>query len=258
MFHFLLRTIPRPLLIRLSLIMNKVAPVLLYGNNVEDPINGRTYRMFLPYGYGGSVKRKNALSPQTLSLERHRLLWLYLKNKTNFFTAKAKMLHVAPEQCYYNIFRSMKNLDYTTADLNSPLAEIKMDLHRIPFSDNTFDIVFCNHVLEHVKDDRQCTREIFRVLKPGGWAILQSPVDISRADTLEDSSITSEADREKHYWQKDHLRLFGRDYADRLRSAGFNVKAVDYLLEFRPEEIERYRISSSKKDDTIYHCIKPV
>ncbi len=256
MFHFLLRTIPRPVLIKLSYVFNKIAPLLLHGNNVEDPINGKTYRKFLPYGYGGTVKRKNALSPQTLSLERHRLLWLYLKNKTDFFTKPAKMLHVAPEQCFYKLFRKMYNLDYTTGDLVSPLADVKMDLHDIPFEENTFDIIFCNHVLEHVDDDIQCMKELCRVLKPGGWAILQSPVDITRETTLEDPKITSEEDREKYYWQKDHVRLFGLDYKDRLASAGFEVKVEDYIKEFTQEEINRYRISGSKKDDAIYYCVK--
>ena len=151
MFHFLLRTIPRPILIQFSYLFNKIAPFVLRGNNVEDPINGKAYSRFLPYGYGGVVKRKNALSPQTLSLERHRLMWLFLKNKTDFFTSRAKMLHVAPEQCFYKLFRKMDNLEYITADLNSPLADVKMDLHDIPFEDNEFDVIFCNHVLEHVE-----------------------------------------------------------------------------------------------------------
>ena len=256
MFHFLLRTIPRPVLIKLSYLFNKVAPILLKGDQVEDPINGKTYSRFLPYGYGGTVKRKNALSPQTLSLERHRLLWLYLKQRTNFFEKNRKMLHVAPEQCFYKLFRKMENLDYTTADLNSPLADVKMDLHNIPFDDNSFDVIFCNHVLEHVENDRQCMAELFRVLKPAGFAILQSPVDITRKETYEDPSIIDPDEREKHFWQKDHVRLFGLDYKDRLEEAGFKVKVDDFIESFTADQIERYRISSPKKDDAIYFCEK--
>ena len=256
MFHFLLRTIPRPVLIKLSYLFNKFAPLLLRGDNVKDPINGRTYSRFLPYGYGGTVKRKNALSPQTLSLERHRLLWLFLKDRTDFFVKERKMLHVAPEQCFYKLFRKMDNLDYTTADLNSPLADVKMDLHNIPFDDNTFDVIFCNHVLEHVEDDRRCMKELYRVLKPGGFAILQSPVDITREATYEDPSITDPDEREKHFWQKDHVRLFGLDYKDRLEEAGFRVRVDDFIKQFSQQEIDRYRISSPKKDDAIYYCEK--
>ena len=115
------------------------------------------------------------LCPKCLSLERHRLLWLYLKNRTEFFTAKLKVLHVAPEQCFFKTFRNMKNLVYLTADLESPLADMKLDIQDMPFPENEFDVIICNHVLEHVPDDRKAMHEIFRVLKKGGFAILQVP-----------------------------------------------------------------------------------
>jgi SAM-dependent methyltransferase len=253
MFHFLLRTIPRPILIRLSLWFSKIAPLVYYGNRYEDPISGKTYRKFLPYGYSGRAKRKNVLCPGSLSLERHRLLWLYLKQRTDFFTAPHKVLHIAPEQCFYRIFRGMKNLDYTTGDYNSPLADIHFDLHKAPFEDNTFDVVLCNHVLEHVEDADQCMRELYRIMKPGGWGIFQVPLDTTRHTTLEDKSITSPADREKHYWQKDHLRLFGLDYLDKLEAAGFKVKVDDFVNSFSAGLIDRYRLP---KHEMIYLCNK--
>jgi len=253
MFHFLLRTIPRPILIKLSLIFSKIAPLLYYGNRYEDPISGKTYRKFLPYGYGGRAKRDNVLCPGSLSLERHRLLWLYLKEKTDFFTKPYKMLHIAPEQCFYKLFRAQKNLDYTTGDYNSPIADIHFDLHNAPFKDNTFDVIFCNHVLEHVEDANQCMRELYRIMKPGGWGIFQVPLDTNRETTLEDPSITSEADREKFYWQKDHVRLFGLDYKDKLAAAGFKVTVDDFVNTITPELQDRYRLP---KGEMIYVCIK--
>ncbi|MBK9283534.1 MAG: methyltransferase domain-containing protein [Sphingobacteriaceae bacterium] len=253
MFHFLLRTIPRPILISLSLIFSKIAPFIYYGKRYEDPISGKTYRKFLPYGYGGRAKRKNVLCPGSLSLERHRLLWLYLKDKTNFFTAKHKVLHIAPEQCFYKIFRKMENLDYTTGDYNSPIADIHFDLHSAPFKDNTFDVIFCNHVLEHVNDANQCMRELYRIMRPGGWGIFQVPLDATRETTLEDKNIITEADREKHYWQKDHLRLFGLDYKDKLTQAGFQVIVDDYVNTLGEKLIDRYRLP---KGEMIYFCRK--
>src|ERR1043165_98624 len=235
MFHFLLRTIPRPILIQLSLIFSKIAPLLYYGTRYEDPISGKTYRKFLPYGYSGRAKRKNVLCPGSLSLERHRLLWLYLKNKTDFFTRNYKMLHIAPEQCFYKLFKGMKNLEYTTGDYNSPIADVHFDLHKAPFEDNSFDVIFCNHVLEHVEDDRQCMKELFRIMKPGGWGIFQVPMDSPREKTYEDKSITTPEEREKHFWQKDHVRLFGLDYKTRLEEAGFKVTADDYVNSFSDE-----------------------
>jgi SAM-dependent methyltransferase len=253
MFHFLLRTIPRPILIKLSLLFQRFSSVIYAGNKYEDPINGKTYGKFLPYGYSGNAKRNNVLSPGTMSLERHRLLWLYLKNRTDFFTAPYKMLHIAPEQCFYKIFKSMKNLDYTTGDYNSPIADVHFDLHHAPFENNTFDIIFCNHVLEHVEDAHQCMDELYRMMKPGGWGIFQVPLDMNRATTYEDKSITDPKEREIHFWQKDHLRLFGRDFGKWLEQAGFEVTPDDYINSFTPEQIDRYRLP---KDELIYLCRK--
>ena len=164
-----------------------------------------------------------------------------------------KLLHVAPEQCFYPLFKKQINLDYVTADLNSPLAMVKMDLHHTPFQDNEFDVVFCNHVLEHVDDDRQCMRELFRIMKKGGWGVFQVPQDINRSQTYEDKSIVTEADREKHFWQKDHVRLFGLDYPQRLRDAGFIVEVIDITKEIGAELVDRFRLPAG---EFIYLCRK--
>lgn len=247
MFHFLLRTIPRPILIQLSLIFSKIAPLVYYGNKYEDPISGKTYRKFLPYGYSGRAKRKNVLCPGSLSLERHRLLWLYLKQRTDFFTKPHKMLHIAPEQCFYKLFKAQTNLNYTTGDYNSPIADIHFDLHKAPFEDNSFDVIFCNHVLEHVEDDKQCMRELYRMLKPGGFGIFQVPIDYSRETTYEDKSITSPEEREKHFWQKDHMRLFARDYNKQLETVGFKVECNEMAKTVA--NADRYRLM---KEEILY------
>lgn len=180
-------------------------------------------------------------------------MWLYLKNKTNFFSADLKVLHIAPEICFIDIFKGMKNLDYTTADLESPLAEVKMDVHDIPFEDHVFDVVFCNHVMEHVEDDLKAMSEIHRVLKKGGWAIIQSPQDYNRAETLEDPRITDPKERERVYWQSDHLRLFGMDYGKRLERAGFQVTEDNYVMELSEKTINHYALPAN---EIIYFCKK--
>src|SRR5699024_8193352 len=166
LFKKVLNTVPRPLLIKLSYVVRPFLTLLLKGNRYTDPIDGKSFSMFLPYGY--ATQRDNVLSPSTLSLERHRLLWLYLKNETDFFSRPYKMLHFAPEQAFYKRFQKMKNLEYVTTDLNSPLAQVKADICDLPFEDNSFDLIFCNHVLEHIPDDHKAMQELFRVLRPNG------------------------------------------------------------------------------------------
>ena len=134
------------------------------GNNFVCPVCNGHFRKFLPYGLN---PRPNAQCPRCGSLERHRLIWLYLQEKTNFFTAKLKVLHFAPERCFKNKFKSMPNLDYITADLDSPFADRKIDITDIPFEDETFDCVLCSHVLEHVLDDKKAIQEIYRILRGG-------------------------------------------------------------------------------------------
>ena len=181
-------------------------------------------------------------------------MYLYLQRKTNFFKDNLKLLHVAPEYCFIDRFEKMKNLDYITADIESPLAKVKMDIHQIPFEANTFDVAFCNHVMEHVDDDIKAMSELYRVLKPGGWAIIQSPQDWSRATTFEDPSITDPREREKHYWQDDHLRLFGRDYGKRLEKGGFTVKEDRFVMdELTAEEVKRFALPAN---EVIYFCQK--
>lgn len=243
LFRLVLAKIPRPWLIRLSYVASPLLAWYYRGKRYQDPIDGRQYRKLLPYGYGDR-QRENALAPGSLSLERHRLLWLYLQQQTDFFDAgkTRKMLHIAPEQCFYKRFRKMGNLEYITGDLNSPIADVQMDLHQIPFDDNTFELVFCNHVLEHVQDDRQCMREIYRVLKPGGWAILQVPQDPEKAETDEDPSVTDPKERIRRFGQYDHVRMYGLDYPDRLTEAGFRVDIVDVPGKMDKQSREKYAL----------------
>lgn len=243
-FKFFLNLIPRPLLIRLSYWVRPLIAFSLKGNTFTDPIDGKSFRTFLPYGYENP--RENVLSPSTLSLERHRLLWLYLKNETDFFSKTHKVLHFAPEQAFYKRFKKLDNIEYTTTDLNSPLAEVKADICNLPFGDNTFDVILCNHVLEHIPNDTKAMQELHRVMKPGGWGIFQIPQDLRREKTFEDDSITDKKERARIFGQYDHVRIYGRDYFDKLRSVGFTVKEVDYTQTLQKEEVEKYRLAKGE------------
>ena len=249
-----LRNIPRKTLQLFSHWVLKVIAVFYAGNKVECTVCGKTFRKFVPYGRDGRVARANALCPHCLALERHRLLWLYLKERTNFFTEQHRLLHIAPEICFMERFEAMPNLDYITGDIESPLAKVKMDIHEIPFEEGSFDICFCNHVMEHVADDIKAMSEILRVLRPGGWAIIQIPLFLPIPEkTLEDPSITDPKERERVYGQDDHVRLYGLDYADRLRSAGFTVKEDKYVLELPDGVVERH---SFQLEEVIFYCQK--
>lgn len=242
LYKYLLNSLPRPLLIRLSYIFKFFAPIIYKGNNVSCPVCEKSFRKFLSYG-SDVAHRENVLCPYDLTLERHRLMWLYLKNETNFFsTDKLNVLHIAPEQCFHARFKKQENLEYLTGDLVSPIADIHFDLHSIPLEDNEFDVVFCNHVLEHVEDAKKCMSELYRVMKPGGWGIFQVPQDLTREETYEDPSIVTPEEREKHFWQKDHVRLFGLDYPKWLESVGFTIEEYRPTEKFSETQIDSFRL----------------
>jgi SAM-dependent methyltransferase len=252
-FKSILNTVPRPWLIKVSYLVRPIIAFSLKGNKYTDPIDGKSFRKFLPYGYG--KQRENALSPSTLSLERHRLMWLFLRDDTDFFTSKEKIktLHIAPEQCFLDLFRKQKNLEYITSDLESPIADVKADICNLPFDDNSFDVVFCNHVLEHIINDTKAMQELYRVLKKGGFGIFQIPQDLSREKTFEDNTITNRRERAEIFGQYDHVRVYGRDYFNKLRSVGFAVDEIDYTKKITREKLERYCLM---KNEILPVCYK--
>ncbi len=251
LIRWVLRIFPRPFLIRMSYHFMGLFKPFLKGNKVECPVCGSAFSKFLPYGVNS---RSNVLCPTCLSLERHRLIWLYLLKQSDFQTTPRKLLHVAPEQCFYTRFKQYKHIEYITADLESPIADYHFDLHEIPFEQDSFDMILCNHVLEHVTNDRKVMSEFLRVLRPGGFAILQVPLEPHRKTTYEDPTITDPRQREKHFGQKDHVRVYGLDYPDRLRECGFLVEERLVSDSFSKEDIDRYRLAPN---ETLYIALKP-
>ena len=242
---WLLNFIPRPFLIQLSLIFRPFIKAFYKGSSFTDPIDGSSYRTLLPYGY--DKLRPNALCPGTLSLERHRYLWLYLQRKTTFLKDKLSVLHVAPEQVFYTKFKQFNHWEYTTTDLHSPLADVKADICALPFQDNSFDLILCNHVLEHIPDDATAMKELYRVLKKGGTLIAQVPLNEKAEATFEDDSITDPAERTKIFGQYDHVRVYGGDYYTRLEQAGFKAEGVNFLETLSLEERTHYALPKQEK-----------
>lgn len=227
-------------MIRVSYLVRPLVAFFLKGKTYTDPIDGKSFRKFLPYGY--ERVRENVLAPGTLSLERHRLFWLYLKNETDFFSTSLRVLHFAPEQAFLKRFKKLKNINYTTTDLNSPIADVKADICNLPFENDSYDFIICNHVLEHIPDDTKAMQELYRVLAPGGTAILQVPYDRKRETTFTDDSITDQKERAAIFGQYDHVRIYGMDYFDKLKTIGFKVKAIDYTAQLSTDEINKYRL----------------
>ena len=251
LIKFLLRVVPRHHLHKVAHLGLCSIAWFYAGKKFEDPITGKKYRKLLPYGR--LTPRKNALASHSLSLERHRLFWLFLQNETDFFQEKHKVLHLAPEYCFLKIFRKLPNIEYVTADLCSPWVDYHFDVHKIPFEDASFDVVFANHLLEHVSDDAKVLSEFYRVMKPKGFGIFMVPMNTSAQKTQEDPTITDPKMREKLYGQDDHVRLYGLDYPKRLQEAGFEVLEYDMQKSLGESKIERYCLD---KGDRLYLCLK--
>lgn len=186
------------------------------------PLCGSYAPAFLPFG---TVPRPDAQCPTCGSLERHRLAWLFFQQRTNIFQRTPKsMLHIAPERQLEKRFKQLAHLDYLTADLFNPTVMVKMDITDVQYPDNTFDIIYCSHVLEHVSDDRKAMRELHRVLKLDGWAVIMVPITAEKS--FEDPSIMDPSARERVFGQHDHVRRYGPDFEERLAEAGFKVEPI--------------------------------
>jgi hypothetical protein len=240
---------------RRHLLLGAIRRVRHRGDVVECPCCESTFSRFLPHR-----GRERAKCPRCGALERHRLLWLFLERETDLFEHPGTMLHIAPEYAFHRRLSRTRGLHYVTGDLDSALASHKLDVMQLPFDAESFDSLICNHVLEHVKDDRQALAEFHRVLKPGGWAILMCPVDQRRAATLEDPTVVTPEDRHRAFGQSDHVRLYGRDYSDRLAEAGFTVRVDCYLDGFDDQLIGRLGLRREQDDafgeERIFQCTK--
>lgn len=196
---------------------------------------------FLPYGVSN---RENAKCPECGSVERYRLLYLYLSQETTFLQTPNRVLDIAPVPSFTKLCQSIPNIQYISTDLFSPRATVRSDVTRLPFPNNAFDYLVCYHVLEHVPQDIVAMQEILRVLKPEGTAFLQVPVDINRQKTLEDPSVSPE-NYERIFGQKDHVRIYGSDFTKRLTDAGFHVQTIKYVDQFSDREKEEYGLKDT-------------
>lgn len=196
-------------------------------------------------------KRRRARCPQCAASERHRISWMYMQRETPLFTQQTRFLHFAPEPQMQRILQIYLSIDYVPASYDPEKPTEGIDIQAIPFEDDSFDMLYCSHVLEHIPDDRLAMRELHRVLKPGGVGVIMVPTKNIEV-TYEDASITTPEGREEHFGQWDHLRWYGRDFPERLREAGFDVEIVYYSDRFTPEERRRYGL----RPEPLFACRK--
>jgi SAM-dependent methyltransferase len=234
------------------------------GDRHECPFCGGRFRKFLPSGFNfpvlkekqviGGGYRLNGNCPRCFSGDRERLIYQYLKkSKSEIFIRNIKVLHVAPEKNLSSMLKVCPNIDYISADLKSPLADLQMDITDINQDNNTYDVILCSHVLEHIPNDIKAMRELYRVLKQDGFAILQVPISYKIEKTFEDPAIINPKAREKAFGQHNHVRIYGKDYALRLGEAGFTVNIIECTDEFDPSQILKYGLL---KDEKIFLCSK--
>lgn len=228
-------------------------PLLARGGAVGCPVCGRRFSHFLAHR-----GQANARCPLCGSMERHRLLWLWLRAESDFFTAPLRVLHFAPEFGIKQRLSRQSNLNYATADLGSRLADEHFDITEIPHPDGSFDVILCNHVLEHVAEDRKAMQELHRILRPGGWAVLMTPV--GKGVPMTEEGVIDPDARLRRFGQEDHVRLYGQDFYDRLRDAGFEVEVVDYVAQLPRKAVEFHCLERSHavfEDDVIIVGRKP-
>ena len=210
------------------------------------------YGQFLPFGV---IPRPAAKCPHCGSLERHRFLYFIYKKYFLNTNKQIKLLHTAPEKCIYDLIKKNPKIDYTPIDLFPEGYKfcqcLKEDVTNLSFKDNTFDFVISNQVMEHILDENKFLSELLRVLKPGGYLLLNFPVFMDLEKTFQDDSITSPEDREKYYGQSDHVRKYGRDIFDKLKKK-YNAKVI-FVKDFRNNrKIEKYKLYRTVMSD---HCI---
>jgi hypothetical protein len=244
----LLKNIPLPILSSLKRIRNSARRFIYAGDKRFCPVCSSSLRRFVRLR-----SREEAICPFCLSFERHRFVWLFLRKENLLLeNHNLKMLHIAPEPALEKLFKEQINEGYLTADLLDPGVMIKMDITSIEYPDESFNAVFCSHVLEHVDDDKKAMNELFRVLKTNCWAIFMVPINSDK--TIEDPSVTDPAERLKLFGQEDHVRSYGPDFTQRLEAAGFNVKVIspnDFLTN---DEMIKMGVLDCTGD--IFYCTK--
>jgi SAM-dependent methyltransferase len=255
MRNFLIKILPHNLRSELGRIKRYIKyayniNIMKHGELKECPICNKELAIFLPYG----PDKKPIHCPYCSSFPRHRALWLYLK-MIGLPEKESSILHISPEPSFLGIFKNRNNyiaIDKFADGYSYPKSVLKMDIEHLDFIDNTFDIVICSHVLEHVDNDYNALREMARVTKKNGVVLIMVPIDKDTPNTYEDKNIIKPEERLKHFGQEDHVRLYGMDFPARVEAVGFQCITHNTQDLFNEEYFLRYGL----EDDFIFH-LKP-
>ena len=243
--------IPEKTRIRWRYLVYRIRALFYFGNNVQCPVCDHRFNKFLPKG---NIERNNAECPLCGSLERNRLLWLYLNKETTLLYQKIKVLHFAPENCLYKKFTKLQ-WDYIDADIHPDYARHTIDITEIKYPEESFDLIICSHVLGHVKNEEQALKEMFRVLKSRGILLLITLIDLKNPNTFEDPKISTDSERLEYYGESDLQRLHGMDLHKKIESFGFDVNVMDYRQQFSSEEQNTYQLGDGSRE-LIFICKK--
>jgi SAM-dependent methyltransferase len=218
-------------------VLRRIRLLIYKGNRVECPCCGGRFSRFMP----GLSHRATRVCPRCGAQERHRALWLYMRERTDLFRrAQLSILHWAPEYALQRSLSALPNAAYVSADLGGDEALQHMDMTDVPFKDEAFDLIVCVHVLEHVEDDRKAIREMVRILKPDGVALLLVPIVLEQPTRENDPAVVTPQQRKDAYWQEDHVRLYGADFPERLEDEGFDVTVDGWVRTLDSPTLERY------------------
>jgi len=261
--NFIKKIIPRVYYTKISSVYHYLRLLSCYGFKYQCIFCNGHFRRLLPTGLenetalsiiGGGYRY--ALCPKCHSTDRERLIYWYIANKTNILNSQnsIKLLHIAPEKNLKKVFRNSNKIQYIDGDLNLLAADKKIDITDINFEDIFFDVIICSHVLEHIVDNRKVTYELFRVLRPEGFAILQVPISKKAKETFEDFTITTPEGREKYFGQKDHIRIYSKDYKNRFESVDFKLDLYGIKNDLTIKEI---KILGLNQEEILYICKKP-
>ncbi|MEK9177352.1 MAG: methyltransferase domain-containing protein [Patescibacteria group bacterium] len=233
-----------------------------FGFAYACPLCGWHARYFYPAGFDFPVlsryqvisagRRKNVRCPRCNSSARERLIYLFLKRRTGAFSNPLDILHIAPEKNLQHTLKRRSRGTHISGDIEPGAADTTFDIQKIPFANERFDLVICSHVLEHIIDDARAMHELYRVLRSGGIAILQVPYSPLLTKTFEDPRVQRPGERERVFGQSDHVRIYGTDYPDRLRKAGFIVEMIFPNAFLSEKEIKKYALDPQ---EPIFFCL---